>query len=93
MLESVLYQMAFKKQNVLLERARTERTYTAFPETLNYYAGTSEQNGHMKETSKAAAYSYSQVDSKQCFISFPPMDINYECLMCVMLQINTKIER
>ena len=31
-----------------------------FLETMNCYAGTSEQNGHVKETSKAAAYSYSQ---------------------------------
>jgi len=55
-LESVLYHSAFKKQNVLPERARDEQIQH-FLENMNSYAGTSEQNGHVKETSKAAAYS------------------------------------
>jgi len=44
-----------------------------FLETMNCcYAGTSEQNGHMKETSKAAAYSYSQWKvSIVSFLSLP----------------------
>jgi len=43
-----------------------------FLETTNCYAGTSEQIGHMKETSKAAAYSYSQWKvSSVSFLSLP----------------------
>jgi hypothetical protein len=43
-----------------------------FLQTINCYAGTSEQNGHMKETSKATAFSYSQWKvSSVSFLSLP----------------------
>jgi hypothetical protein len=59
---------------------------------MNCYAGTSEQNGHMKETPKAAAYSYSQWKiSRVSFLSLPWNDL--QMFRCVMLQINIRIER
>ena len=43
-----------------------------FLETMNCYAGTSEQNGHMKEISKAATYGYSQWKLRSfSFLSLP----------------------